>query len=79
MADPESTSKRASPPPITKRVLGHDFRPMSEHFDHEAFAGADPGSWIAYLDDVVLILLPDGRELCAIDNDGNETVWRVVR
>ncbi len=40
--------------PSTKRVLGHDFRPMTPS-EWQGFAGADEGTLICVHDDVVLL------------------------
>jgi len=56
-------------------VLGHKFRLMTED-DYMGLAGAEPGSWIAETDDEIFVLSPDGKEIAAIDVEGNEVIWK---
>ncbi len=55
------------------RLLGHEFRPMTER-DFDGFAGADGDSFIVELDDTVLIWSPQTHTLTEITSDG-ERDW----
>lgn len=57
------------------KLLGHEFRSMTPA-DYDDFAGADEGSLICMLDDIVLILSPQTQTLTEISYaDGSERDW----
>lgn len=61
-----------------KKALGHKFNPMSEG-DWDAFAGADEGTLICYLDEITLLLTPEGSIVAVNYEDGTETIWTPVQ
>lgn len=56
-----------------KRVLGHDFRPMTQ-LDWCTFAGADEGTLICEYEDTTLLLTPGGL-IVEVSEDGREVEW----
>jgi hypothetical protein len=80
--DAAADAARVAALSTTRRVLGHNFVPMTQS-DWEGLSGAEEGSLICYPDpdeDLVLILSPSGQvtEIRGDDAGMSETVWTAV-